>query len=138
MTKHIVTVPEFGDSRFKRWAKVLTRVDTDQANGYAFVGDFAYPGRKVELAAGAYILSYGETGSRKNNSPDVLLSRVGALGELETAYERMDLNRSWALDVRDDIAAIVNAPATDADDNPLAAFDDEAILAEARRRGLIQ
>lgn len=44
--KVIFSLPEFGDSRFKSWSKLVTGVDTAQQNGYAFDGQFIQSGRR--------------------------------------------------------------------------------------------
>jgi len=108
--RRIVFIRPFGDRRFKQWVKVVTGVDTTIPNGYAFQGKFIGFDRKAELEVGAFLLYFGMEGSRKRQKPKpcVALKEVTPDG-LETLYERYDLDRSWALDVRDDIAAIIAA-----------------------------
>jgi len=129
-----VTVPAIGDPRFKRWTKTLTHVDVSKSNGYAFEGEFARRDYLVEVPTGTTYLCYGERGSTKHNYPVVMLKRVSSDGTLEIIYGKDNLNPAWALQVRDEIAALVNdQPAV----NPLADFTDEQIVDEARRRNLI-
>jgi len=130
--KAIVTIPRLGDPRFKRWAKIVEKVDVTRANGYAFVGEFVRG--KVEVEVGKHILVFGVRGSNKRNNPFVELHRVDPDG-LSLVYQAGPLCEQWALDVRDDIARIVNESPEEV--NPLAGFSDDEILAEARRRGLI-
>jgi hypothetical protein len=89
--------------------KVVTGVDTTIPNGYAFQGSFIGLDRKAELAVGTFLLYFGMEGSRTRQWPCVALKEVTPDGRLETLYERYDLDRSWALDVRDDIADILKA-----------------------------
>ena len=106
--RRIVFISPIGDRRFKRWVKVVTGVDTTIPNGYAFQGTFIGFDRKAELEIGTVLLYFGMEGTRTRQWPCVALKEVTPDG-LETLYERSDLDRSWALDVRDDIAAIVAA-----------------------------
>lgn len=135
MVKAIVEIPAKKDDRKKSWAKALESVDTSQSNGYAFVGNWIRRGEKAELPIGSYVLTYDEPGSMKNWYPEVVLYRVTEDG-LEMAHEyKGDYGeRSWALSVRDDIAAIVNGQAG-TQDNPLAGISDETLIAELERRG---
>jgi len=107
--KRIVVIRPIGDPRFKQWVKRLEGVDTSISNGYAFQGSFIRFDRKVELEVGAILLCFGMEGSRRFQRPCVALKTVTPDGRLETIYERYDLDLAWALDVRDDIAAIVAA-----------------------------
>lgn len=129
--KKIVDVPVIGDSRFKQWTKVVTGVDKNQQNGYAFRGHFLKD--KAELPIGTFILAYGESGSMKYHDPMVKLYKVDTDG-LSVAYEKSELSRKWALDVRDDIAELVNAAEPH---NPLANYSDDDIREEAKRRGIL-
>ena len=126
--KRIIDVPGFGDSRFKSWAKHLTSVNRELTNGYAFEGQFI--NTKAELEIGAYILCYGREGSRANNTPVVALYRVGAYS-VEQIYRKSCDTEMWALEVRDDIALIVNK---EEEKNPLSDFTLEQLEAEIARR----
>jgi len=106
--KVIVFVEAIGDARFPRWVKRLTGVDRNISNGFAFEGSFIAAGRKHEFPEGTFLLYFGKSGSRAYNSPMVALRRVGAEGNLETLFERKNLDDSWALDVRDEIADILD------------------------------
>ena len=106
--RRIVFISPIGDRRFKRWVKTVEAVDTTVPNGYAFQGTFVRFDRRVELPIGTLLLYFGMEGTRTRQWPCVALKEVTPDG-LETLYERSDLDRSWALDVRDDIAAIVAA-----------------------------
>lgn len=106
--KKIVIIPEALDDRKKSWRKLLTQVDKTKANGYAFIGEWLCEGERAELEVGSFILCYDETGSRKYTCPVVRLFKVVENGLQEVFYwEGRYGERSWALAVRDDIAAIL-------------------------------
>jgi len=133
--KTIIDLSDIGDSRHKRWAKTVKRVDTAVATGYAFEGDFIGIGRKHELPVGSYVLVYAELGSMRHHHPSVQLWKVTETGH-DVVYKRERLNPSWALEVRDDIAAIINAaPESVEETNPLAGIPDSDLVAEVERRG---
>lgn len=135
MTKAIVDIPSARDNRKKNWAKVLESVDTTKPNGYAFLGNWLRRGERAELTVGSYVLTYDEPGSMKNWYPEVVLYRVTEDG-LEVAHEyKGDYGeRSWALSVRDNIAAILAESQGEAP-NPLAGYSDEELITELQRRG---
>lgn len=126
--KRIIDVPEFGDYRLKRWAKHLTSVNRELTTGYAFEGNFLNV--KADLEIGSYILCYGREGSRANNTPVIALYLVGA-DSVEQVYKKSCDTEMWALEVRDDIASIVNKSE---EVNPLAGFTLEQLEAEIARR----
>mgnify|MGYP001182405567 CR=1 FL=1 len=135
MSRTIIDLTDIGDDRFKRWAKTVKRVNTSLATGYAFEGEFIGIGRKHELPVGSYVLVYAELGSMRHHHPSVQLWKVTETGH-DVVYKRERLNPSWALEVRDDIAAIINAaPELAEEPNPLAAVPDSDLVAEVERRG---
>jgi len=93
-----VRIPAHGDERFKRWAKVLSEVKTDAANGFGFIGQFLLVGRLADLPEGAVVVVYAEKGSRKHREPWVKLYRVEN-GELVEQAEV--LSEEWAFALRD-------------------------------------
>jgi hypothetical protein len=93
-----VTIPQFGDSRFKSWAKVLQEVKPDAKNGFGFVGEFVEVGRKVDCKEGAVVLVYAERGSRARRLPWVKLYRVEQ-GQL-VEYAEV-LSEDWAFEIRE-------------------------------------
>ena len=136
--KKIVMIPGGLDSRHKCWRKMLEKVDTTKANGYAFVGEWLRAGERAELEVGSFILCYDETGSRKNWSPVVRLFKVVENGLDEVYRWDGDIReRSWALAVRDDIAAILaEAQGQEPEEGSLASrLSDEELIAELERRG---
>ena len=137
--KKIVMIPGNLDSRHKCWRKMLTQVDTTKANGFAFVGDWLRAGERAELEVGSLILCYDDVGSRKNWRPVVRLLKVAIENDLEEVF-RWDgdfRERSWALAVRDDIAAILDAQGEESPEEGslLAGLSDEELIAELERRG---
>ena len=137
--KTIVTIPETLDRRKKTWRKHLERIDKTKANGYAFVGDWLRAGEREELEVGSFILCYDEAGSMKNWYPVVRLFKVGVENDLDEMYrwEGDTRERSWALAVRDDIAAILaEAQGQEPEgESMLARIPDEDLIAELQRRG---
>ena len=137
MKKIIVTIPESLDYRKKTWRKHLERVDKTKANGYAFIGNWLRAGERAELEVGSFILCYDEPGTR-NWRPVVRLFKVVENG-LEEVYrwEGRVREYSWALAVRDEIAAILaEAQGQEPkEESPLAGFSDEELIAELERRG---
>jgi len=134
--KKIVSIPNIGDRRFKKWAKLLSNVDQSKTNGYAFEGEFLRFDRKYELEIGTIVLCYGESGSAKYHYPEVRLCILTEDGWKELFY-RDNLDKAWALDVRDEIARLMDEAKGLEPPNPLAACSDEELLDEVKRRGLI-
>jgi len=138
--KKIVLIPGALDKRKKSWRKHLERVDKEKANGYAFIGDWLHAGERAELEIGSFILCYDEAGSMKNWYPVVRLFKVVENGLDEIYHWEGDVReRSWALAVRDDIAAILaEAQGQEPEEeSPLASISDEELIAELERRGYI-
>ena len=143
--KKIVMIPGTLDDRKKTWRKLLTQVDKTKANGYAFIGNWLRAGERAELKVGSFILCYDESGSMKNWYPVVRLFKVGVENEngLQEVYRwKGDYGeRSWALAVRDEIAAIL-AEAQGQEpqegnmlEQRLSGISDEELIAELKRRG---
>jgi len=105
MQKVIVSIPKPGDTRWKAWRKLLTGVDKEKTNGYAFLGEFLSPGRKAEVPVGSYILIYDEIGSARHHRPEVSVQHVEADGTMTEVLST--IGKSWALDIRDEVAALL-------------------------------
>ena len=137
--KKIVIIPETLDGRKKTWRKLITQVDKTKANGYAFIGEWLKAGERAELEVGSFILCYDEAGSMKNWYPVVRLFKVGLGNDLEEVFHWKGNvhERSWALAVRDGIAAILaEAQGQEPEEgSPLANISDEELIAELERRG---
>ena len=136
--KKIVMIPGTMDDRHKCWRKLLEKVDKNQSNGFAFIGDWLRAGERAELEIGSIILAYDVVGSRKNWRPVVRVLKVGLETDLEEIFrwEGNFRERSWALAVRDDIAAILaEAQGQESkEESLLAGFSDEELIAELERR----
>jgi len=137
--KKIVMIPKSLDDRHKCWRKVLTHVDKNQSNGFAFIGDWLRAGERAELEVGSLILAYDVVGSYKNWRPVVRLLKLleNDLDEI-FRWEGDFRERSWALAVRDDIAAILaEAQGQEApEEESLASrLTDAELIAELERRG---
>ncbi len=137
--KKIVMIPETLDDRKKSWRKLLTEVDREQSNGFAFKGEWLRAGERAELEVGSFILCYDEAGGMKNWYPVVRTFKVGVENDLEEVYhwEGNVRERSWALAARDEIATIL---AEEQEQQPegesmLARIPDEELIAELERRG---
>lgn len=144
MAKVIVIVPKAEDYRKKSWAKLLTKVDSNKSNGYAFVGDWLRRGERAEVEVGSLILLYDEPGSMRNWYPHVQLVRAEADGTLTMVFDYKGhvQERSWALAVRDRIAAILAEQygTTEQESQPEIDLSDvptEELIAELRRRGVL-
>ena len=136
--KKIVMIPETLDRRKKTWRKHLESVDKEKANGYAFVGNWLRAGEREEIEVGSFILCYDEPGSVKNWYPVVRLFKVVENGLSEMYRWEGDIReRSWALAVRDEIAAILAEAQGQKpeEESPLASISDEELIAELERRG---
>lgn len=106
--KVIIDLPTF-DDRHKHWIKVLSGVDQDKSNGYAFQGSFAKAGSTVELPVGTILLYYYGSGSMKNYTVEVEVHRVTPEGLKATDIKTSRDNRKvggWALDIRDKLAEL--------------------------------
>jgi len=136
--KKIIVVPGALDYRKKTWRKLLTQVDKTKANGFAFIGDWLRAGERAELEVGSLILCYDEAGSMKNWYPVVRLFKV-LENDLEEVFrwEGRVRESSWALAVRDEIAAILaEAQGQEPEEeSPLSRFSDEELITELERRG---
>lgn len=95
------------DDRFKNWVKTVTAVNRTKTNGYAFEGQFLKMDGVAELEIGSHILCYHEEGSRANHDPEVDVFEVMPEG-LKNVLHRV-CGSTWALEVRDQIADLVEA-----------------------------
>jgi hypothetical protein len=123
--KVIVSMPEHGDPRFRKWAKTVTKVDQTKQNGYCFEGDFI--SGKAELEVGSVILYHFSSGSVKNHdcfwqvwrvtdndTPQEYqlnhASNTHTYQNLEYLFGAIRDNRKtggWALDIRDQVAELL-------------------------------
>jgi hypothetical protein len=132
-----VEVPLLGDARLKNWAKVVTAVDTNQAGGWAYEGEFIATGGIQDVVAPAVLLVYGESGSRGNPTAEarVYLVNTDATLSLHAAAS----GRAWARTLRDPIVELLERdapimPASRAWDATLMSYATAALEQELSRR----
>ena len=157
-----VDVPLVGDERRKNWAKVVHNVDPSKSSGWAFEGEFIAAGGIQDVPAGCVVLVYGERGSRANPAIEAKVFTANSDGTLTP--EAAASGRAWARTLRDRIEELLDGPRFGEPAHPapaeprsatgpapdraapdrgvtwgpeLARYGDEAILEEARRRGLV-
>jgi hypothetical protein len=121
----IVTIPNPTKSwsnaltaRSKAWAKRLDSVDRSKRDGYAFVGEFRNLGAIDEAPVGTFYMIYYDRrrGSGVMDSREVDIYKVtDDPGEPLKFVEGWNLgtNHGWALQVRDDIADLMEKDAHD-------------------------
>ena len=99
-----IILPCSKDKR-KSWRKILTGIDKNKNNGYAFLGDFVYTfkNKDIELPLGTYLMVYDEVGS-VHYSPEVYVYRVD--GEFQLTELFCSYSWNWALDLRDEVAKL--------------------------------
>lgn len=129
-------IPLVGDPRLKSWAKVVLSVDETKSSGWAFVGEFIAAGGIQDVAAGSVVLVYGERGSRANPRPEAAVFTVNPDATLTPQAEAS--GRAWARTLRDKVVELLSEDLTPAwhDLVDLSLVPDDALLQEARRRGL--
>ena len=96
------------DRRFKAWSKIVEHVDKSKTNGFSFIGSFLEKGLN-EVEQGTYVLHYHEEGSAKYHYPNAELYIVTA-DDLELLEDFGELESQWALEIRDRVAEIIDAP----------------------------
>lgn len=132
-----VEVPQIGDERRKNWAKVVTNVDPEKTDGWAFEGEFVATGGIQDLSAPSVLLVYGERGSRANPQQEARVYLINTDATLTLAESAS--GRAWARTLRDGVADLVArdrpiTPALRAWDAALMTYSDEALAEELRRR----
>lgn len=133
-----VDIPILGDERRKNWAKVVHNVDEQKDTGWAFEGDFISVGGIQDVPVGSVVLVYGEKGSRAN--PQSMAAVFVTNGDATlTKYEESS-GRAWARTLRDSVKALLEGDGPQPGEvewrPDLMLYRDEAIVHEAKRRGL--
>lgn len=132
-----IEVPLVGDERRKHWAKVVSDVDENKSDGWAYQGEFIADGGIQDVEAPCVLLVYGERGSRTNPQVEArvyIVNTDATLSLRETAT-----GRAWARTLRDTVADLVAsdvpfAPATAEWDPDLMRYSTEALRHELQRR----
>jgi len=132
MKKVIIEIPS--QSRHKSWMKELTSVDATKSNGYAFEGNFLKRGMKAEVKVGTLLLQYDEIGSVKHKEAEVVVYRVEADGDCTELLKAT--GRSWALDLRDDVAELLKRQVPAGDDAKQAKLAELVARKEALEKEL--
>lgn len=132
-----VDVPEIGDARLKSWAKVVQAVDETKSSGWAFEGEFIATGGIQDVAVGSVLLIYGERGSRANPRP--LASVYSVNPDATLSHHAEASGGAWARTLRDAVADLVSGESRQLWRGrlDLSTVPDEALVEEARRRGLL-
>jgi hypothetical protein len=130
-------IPLLGDERLKTWAKVVHSVDESKSSGWAFVGEFIATGGIQDVPAGSVLVVYGERGSRANPRPVAAVYTVN--GDATLTHQAEAGGRAWARTLRDRVVELLaedlRPPWHDMVD--LSLVPDEALMEEARKRGLV-
>ena len=132
-----IEVPLLGDERRKNWAKVVSNVDEDKSDGWAFEGEFISAGGIQDVLAPSVLLVYGERGSRSNPRFEARVYLVATDGTL--SERGVATGRAWARTLRDTVAELVarDAPIA-AESKPwdmhLMGYSESALTEELERR----
>jgi hypothetical protein len=132
-----IQVPLVGDERRKNWAKIVTNVDQDRGDGWAYEGDFIAVGGIQDVMAPSVLLIYGEKGSRTNPLIEARVYTVNTDATL-TLHESAT-GRAWARTLRDPVAELVgrDKPIIGGSkpwDPALMGYSDDALEHEVQRR----
>lgn len=99
------------DHRFKKWAKIITKVNQDKTDGYAFEGPFLKDGTtELDISKQLVILVASETGSMKYRTTSYQVVTLNKDGEGIfdiTDINTTDSSKGWALRIRDKVAALL-------------------------------
>lgn len=101
-----IEVPLLGDERRKNWAKLVTNVDQEKSDGWAFEGEFIAVGGIQDVTAPAVLLVYGERGSRANPQQEARAYVVNTDATL--SLRATATGRAWARTLRDEVAELVD------------------------------
>lgn len=132
-----VEVPLVGDERRKNWAKIVTNVDQDRGDGWAYEGEFIAVGGIQDVMAPAILLVYGEKGSRANPLIEARVYLVNTDSTL-TLHDTAS-GRAWARTLRDGVADLVQrdrpfVAGSKPWDAALMGYSDDALAEEIARR----
>ena len=132
-----IEVPLVGDERRKHWAKVVSNVDENRADGWAYEGEFIADGGIQDVDAPAVLLVYGERGSATNPNPEARVYVVNTDATL--SLHQTATGRAWARTLRDTVADLVASdnpfmPASRQWDPHLMEYSTDALQEELTRR----
>jgi len=131
-----VDVPLVGDARLKNWAKVVTAVDPNGSDGWAYDGEFIAAGGIQDVVAPSVLLVYGEKGSRDNPRAEAHVYLVNSDATL--SLHATASGRAWARTLRDPVIDLLERDRPFTPDRPwdeaLLGYSDEALREELQRR----
>jgi hypothetical protein len=132
-----IEVPLVADPRRKHWAKIVSNVDENKSDGWAYEGDFIADGGIQDVEAPCVLLVYGEKGSRGNPTPEARVYVVNTDATL--SLRESASGRAWARTLRDPVADLVAAdipftPASRDWDPVLMGYSTDALEHELQRR----
>ena len=132
-----IEVPLVGDARRKHWAKVVSNVDENKSDGWAYEGEFIADGGIQDVEAPAVLLVYGERGSQANPNSEARAYVVNTDATL--SLRQTATGRAWARTLRDTVAELVSSdipftPASRDWDPQLMGYSTDALREELQRR----
>jgi hypothetical protein len=131
-----VEVPLVGDARLKSWAKVVSQVDPNGSDGWAYDGEFIAAGGIQDVAAPSVLLVYGEKGSRTAPRPEARVYLVNPDATL--SLHASASGRAWARTLRDPVIELLERDRPFTPNRPwdeaLIGYSDEALRQEMERR----
>ncbi len=132
-----INVPLVGDERRKHWAKVVSNLDKNKTDGWAYEGDFIADGGIQDVEAPAVLLVYGERDSRINPNPEARVYVINTDATL--SLRKTATGKVWARTLRDTVADLVASdipliPASRDWDPQLMGYSTEALHRELDRR----
>lgn len=132
-----IEVPLVGDERRKHWAKLVSHVDENKSDGWAYDGEFIADGGVQDVEAPAVLLLYGEKGSRANPQIEARVYVVNTDATL--SLHASATGRAWARTLRDGVAELLEhdapiLPASGPWDAALMGYSTKALRHELDRR----
>ena len=89
------------------WVKEIKAVDQTKSNGYCFEGNLVTREGLVEVEPGYFVIC-NISGSRKHQQKRYHFVKVNSKGEIRNELLEIITGKDWALQVRDEIAKLVN------------------------------
>lgn len=98
------------DHRFKKWARIVQKIDATKKDGFAFVGPYFEPGTsELDISKPLVILVASETGSMKYRTTSYQVVILSVDGGFEiTDISTTNKPAGWALRIRDKVAALLH------------------------------
>lgn len=103
MKTRIKIKPEYFSGNRKSWFKLVSDVDTEKTNGYAFNGDFIEINKETDVEIGSIIIECRPSGSVKNWGKKGIIHKV-IENDIEEISHEYDYMKDF-LSFRDAVAA---------------------------------